>query len=149
MGKQELYKEMGMDEFYWGDCFIIDRNENDSDTIRCIDTVCIVEGRHALADKWNELSFSECSELLLNAFNFDLAYQSCAIMPTEKAAYYRNFLVSKFKDTDTKCFTNWFQNPWKSKHGASWNPITDNTFDMVIVLADATKIAFTLFISED
>jgi hypothetical protein len=149
MKKQDLYNEFGMNEFYWGDSFIIDRDTFGSDIIKEIDNICVYESKTPLAEKWNELEFSDCSELLLNAFNFDLAYQGCKIMPIEKAEYYKNLIVSKFEKSDTKCFTNWFQNPWKSKNGASWNSITDNTFDMAIILADSKKIAFTYFISED
>jgi hypothetical protein len=149
MKKQELYKEFGMEEFYWGDSFIVDRDGSSSDIIKDIDNICVAENRNPLANKWNELNFSECSELLLNAFNFDLAYTSCAIMSTEKAEYYRNLITSKFKESDARCFTNWSQSPWKSKNGAGWDPITDNTFDMAIVFVDDLKIAFTYFISED
>lgn len=138
-----------MNEFYYGDSFIIERNENNSDIIMEIDSICVCENKNPLGNKWNQLSFSECSELLLNAFNFDLAYTACAIMTEEKATYYRNLLVSKFKESETRCFTNWHQNPWKSKNGASWNSISDNTFDMAIVFVDDSKIAFTYFISED
>lgn len=149
MTKRDLYKEFGMDEYIWGDSFIVERTENELSVIHCIDNICMAEKRNPLGDKWNEISFVDCKEMLLNAFNFDLAYTSGANMSTEKAEYYRDLVFTNFKVTDTKCYTNWFQNPWKSKNGASWNPITENTFDMAIVLADTTKIAFTYFISED
>jgi hypothetical protein len=149
MKKQELYKELEMNEFFWGDCFIVARNENIADIIGEIDSICISENRNPLANNWNELSFSDCSDLLFNAFKFDLAYTGCEKMPTEKAEYYRNIITSKFKESETKCYTNWLQNPWKSKNSASWSPITDNTYDMAIVFVDNSKIAFIYFISED
>jgi hypothetical protein len=149
MTKRDLYKELGMGEFFWGDSFIVDRDETNLDIIKEVDKICIFENRNPLAEKWNELNFAECAELLFNAFNYDLAYTGCAVMSTEKAENYKNHIFSKFKESDTKCFTNWFQNPWKSKNGASWNSITENTFDMAIVLVDNKKIAFTYFISED
>lgn len=149
MKKRELYKELGMDEFYFGDSFIVDRDKSCFDIIKEIDHLCITEKRNPLGGKWNELNFGECSDLLLNAFNFDLAYKDFAVMPIEKAEFYRNFIVSKFDESDTVCFTNWFQNPWKNKNVVVWNPITDNTFDMAIVFADSTKIVFTYFIGED
>ncbi|WP_445722692.1 hypothetical protein [Flavobacterium sp.] len=149
MKKQDLYKELRMDEFFWGGSFIVDRDKVDSELIKEIDRICVFENKTPLAEKWKKLNLKECSDLLLNAFNFDLAYQGYAIMTTDKAEYYKKLIVSKFDESDTKCFTNWCQNPWKSKNGASWNSVTENTFDMAIVLADKTKIAFTYFISED
>jgi hypothetical protein len=149
MTKQNLYKELGMDEFIWGDCFMVQRTENEIDVINSIDNICIAENRNPLGENWNEISYTDCSELLLNAFIFDLAYTSGANMSTEKAEYFRDTVFSNFDEYSTKCYTNWYQNPWKSKNGASWNPITENTFDMAIVLVDRTKIVFTYFISED
>lgn len=149
MKKTDLYKEFGMDEFIWGDSFIVERTENEFDDINYIDSICIIEKRNPLGDKWNQIGFVECKEMLLSAFNFDLAYTTGANMSNEKAKYFRDIIFSNFEVIDTKCYTNWYKNPWKSKNGASWNPITENTFDMAIVLVDTTKIAFTYFISED
>jgi hypothetical protein len=133
MKKQNLYKELKMKEFYDGDSFIVDRNNKFISVIENIDDICTSENRNCLGEKWNKIDFVKCSELLKNAFNFDLAHPNSANMTADKAGYYHDFIVSKFTEIQTACYTNWSQSPWESKNGASWNPITENTFDMAIV----------------
>lgn len=149
MKKRDIYTEFGMSEFIWGDSFIVERNESNEDIISEIDNLCVAENRNPLGEKWFEISFLEGSILLQNAFNFDLAYSSGQNMPKEKAVFYRDLITSKFNEPETKCFTNWDRNPWTSKKGGSWNPISENTFDMAVIFADNSKISFTYFISED
>ena len=149
MIKKDLYKALGMEQYCWGDCFMIDHEAAANKTIELIDKICIAEKLNPLAKQWNEISFDACNALLENAFNFDLAYSSSELMPKEKAIYYKDYVMTNFNASETRCFTNWQKNPWTGRKGGSWLPITDHTFDIAIVLVDSTKLIFTYFISED
>lgn len=151
MTKTDICKNSGMDEFIWGDCFeiAIDHFNSNTKHIELLDTICVNEQLKPLADKWQKIDFDECCDLLLNALHFDLAYQNCENMPYEKALYFQKNIIEKINKNDCHCYSNWFQNPWKTINGASWNPVTENTFDMAIVFIDSKKVIFTYFISED
>jgi hypothetical protein len=153
MIKTDLYHALGMDKFFRGDSFELDISKEDSSSeaaiFELLDKVCLSENRTPLNGSWNRLSLTECSKLLSRAFQYDLAYTSCELMSSDKAQYYREIVMSKVDSTKCFCYTNWGGSPWESSGGAGWDPITENTFDMAIVLIDTQKIVFTYFISED
>ena len=149
MSKTELYKKIGMDKFFWGDCFQIERDSKTSNVVEFLDQICVSEKLKSLNGKWRKIEFDDCSELFLNALNFDLAYKRCEQMSKEQATVFQKSIIEIFDKTDTECFTNWSANPWKEQNGGGRSSITESTFDMAIVFADLDKIVFTYFISED
>lgn len=142
-----------MTEHFWGGSVEYDIGEesinNETDVHHLLDKICTMEKLTALHGKWNKLSFEDGSKLLVNALNFDLAYSSGERMPYEKAKHFQEQILSRLNADVCECYTNWFQNPWKNENGASWNPVTRNTFDMAVILFDRKKLVFTYVISED
>ncbi|MCU0440586.1 MAG: hypothetical protein MUC49_22045 [Raineya sp.] len=151
MVKIDLYKKYQMYDFFGGGCFEIefDITHQSLDFLEFLDQICIKEKLHPIFDKWQKIDFQESCDLLLNALNFDLAYQRCENMPFEKALFFQKLIIEKFDQKKCFCFTNWFQNPWKEENGASWNSITNHTFDMAIVFTNFKRHVFIYFISED
>ena len=145
--RQNLFKPMGMNSYFEGNCFIVKRSKLNIFTE--LNNICISENIIPLDAKWKEFSFVDGTALLLNAFNFDLCYMDSENMPKEKAEYYTNFITKKFNVSATTCYSNWFQNPFKNNSGLGAIAITNNTSDMAIIFVDNSKIAFTYFISED
>lgn len=48
------------------------------------------------------------------------------------------------------CYTNCFGTPWEQYgNGYGWNSLTEQTFDIGVVIIDDKKILFACFMSED
>jgi hypothetical protein len=151
MTRTDLYKLNGMD--IWGDSFELDISSLDISTeekiFELLDQVCIMESKHPLQGGWWKISFADCCTLLQDAFHYDLAFTYAELMSNDKAIYFQELLTTKINSAGCHCYTNWNTNPWKENNGCGYNTITDNTFDMAIVLLDSQKLIFTYFISED
>jgi hypothetical protein len=153
MKKIELYKQLEMEGFFWGDSFEYDiANQiisHEGEVLELLDRICLTENLKPLNGEWNKLTFEDCNKLLMDALRFDLAFMTSEHMPKEKAEYFHEQILNRISTDACRCYTNWFRNPWEDRNGASWNSITQNTFDMAIVFLDNKKLLFTYFISED
>lgn len=153
MDKIDLFDGLGMNKLFAGGAFeyymrsltIADENALN----KTLDEICSKENLIPLEGKWRRLNFLECSNLLLNAFRYDLAYMSSERMPEEKAQYFQEQILDRVNKDKCVCYTNWFNNPWQDKNGSSWNSITEYTFDLAVVIIDEKKVVFTYFIGED
>ena len=146
MRKTDLCKEIGEEKFsFSGDCFQIEREPKDSNIIKLLEQICISEmliPNH----RWRKIDFDECSEYLLDALNFDLAYTRFEHMSREQATAIQKNIIERFNKAETECFTNWSNNVFQDGSGG-WNRITAfNDFDMAIVFADCEKVIFTYFV---
>ncbi len=153
MKKREISDELGMEEYVWGEASILFPEGLDlsveKNRFQVLDEICASEDYTPLGDKWRSFSFSDCSELLLNAIEFDIAYSSTRITPPEIAQKFHQTLLEGFQENNTYCYSNRSSNHWKSKNGGGWNPLTPHTFDISIVFINQEKILFCCFISED
>ncbi len=145
MKKLDFKKYTGGDSFtYKVDCDLSKENELHN----ILDEVCSLENLIPLKGEWNKLSYSDLSDLLLSALRYDLAFMASERMSLEDAKYFHNRILSGIDRDKCICFTNWFENPWKSD-GASWNSISECTFDMAVVFVDEEKVVFTYLTGED
>ena len=154
MEKLDIFQELDMGEYIWGNAFLYSISEIDLSIVEnrflILDEICKEEGWKKLGDTWNSLNFSECAELLMDSIEFDIAYSSSRITPNEVAQYFLKTLLNEFIENDSYCYSNWFNNHWRSNNnGSSWNSLTENTFDLSTVFVNRDKILITCFRSED
>ena len=154
MEKKDIFEELDMGEYIWGNAFLYTISDLDlsieKNRFSKLDEICKIEDWKELSDTWNSLEFAECSELLMDSIEFDIAYSSARITPNKVAQGFYNTLLNEFSKNDTYCYSNWFNNHWRSiKNGSSWNSLTENTFDLSTVFVNRNKILITCFRSED
>jgi len=153
MNQKNIYKELKLDEYLWGDAFeieIVDQDiSTDDNRIVLLDKVCALKNLNQLGPGWNKIEFDKATDLLLKSLRYDLAYSSAEIAPLEKAAFVQKEIIKDF-DGLSHCYTNWSGGPWGDNTGGTgWDPLTENTFDLGIVLINNSKLTFVLHISED
>lgn len=154
MERKDIFTDLGMGEYIWGNAFLYSIADldlsNEKNRFAMLDEICKAEGWNQLGDSWNGLDFSACSEMLMDAIEFDIAYASARITPEEVAKTFHRALLQYFKESASHCYSNWFNNHWRSKEkGAHWNSLTENTFDLSTVFVSHDKILITCFRSED
>lgn len=143
-----------MGEYIWGNAYLYFISNLDlsveKNRFSKLDEICKAENWKQLGDNWNSLGFLACSELLMDSIEFDIAYSSARITPEEIAKKFHSTLLQDFNENDSYCYSNWFNNHWRSKEkGSSWNSLTENTFDLSTVFVNSNKILITCFRSED
>lgn len=154
MKRIDLFNKLGLNERLMGGSFeyhVSDSEINlyDQESLmELLDEVCISEGLIPLHGEWNSLSFLEATDLLLNAFRYDLAFASSEQMSLGDAQYFQREIIEGINPSQCCCFTNWFQKTWQSGGGA-WNSISECTFDIAIVIITLNKISFTYVLGED
>lgn len=154
MVKNDIFKELDLGEYIWGNAFSYSTSGIDlsieENRFSALDTICKNENWKHLGDTWNPLSFSDCSDLLMDSIEFDIAYSSARITPEDVAKKFHSSLLKGFKENDSYCYSNWFNNHWRSKvKGSSWNSLTENTFDLSTAFINHNQILITCFRSED
>lgn len=154
MERRDIFTELGMGQYIWGNAYLYHISNLDISVAKNrflkFDEICKAENWKPLGDTWNSLEFSACSQLLLDSIEFDIAYSSARITPKEIAKKFHGILLQDFHENDSYCYSNWLNNHWRSKeNGSSWNPLTENTFDLSTVFVDSNKILITCFRSED
>gem|GEM_PF-6409020 len=103
-----------------------------------------------MGDTWHSKSFEQCSELLLDSIEFDMAYSEARITPNEKALEFHGKLLKGFTKNNSFCYSNWLNNHWRSReNGSFWNSLTENTFDLSTVFIKKNETLITCFRSED
>lgn len=166
MNRRDIFAELNMDEYIWGNAFELDIKENDISTFKkrteLIDKACEIETErlskdedayigslNKLGENWIEIDFDYGSELLLNAIRFDLAYSNSEQTPIEKAKYFCNELLKEFAKDECFLYTNYNASPWEGNGYSGWNLTDDATFDLGIVVINNSKLTFSYFLSED
>lgn len=152
--KKNIFEELRMDEYIWGSAFVFTIEDSDlsleSNRFSILNKICKSENWNELGDSWYPKSFEQCSELLLDSIEFDMAYSEARITPKEKAKEFHNNLLKGFTKNNSCCYSNWVNNHWKSReNGSSWNSLTENTFDLSTVFIKQNQILITCFRSED
>lgn len=151
MKKQNLYEELKLEKFYWGGAikFNFMNIDINSNVIDILDKICIEEGLIPLNTEWNEINHKDFDDLLHSALQFDLGFTKYEIMNTNEAEFWYNILTEKLDIQEARYFTNWFNNPWKSLGGGSFNSLSPHTMDLAVAMIDATQILFVYFLFED
>jgi hypothetical protein len=152
MNQRDIYKELQLD-YLWGDAFEIEIGDQDISTedkrIALLDKVCTLKDLKQLGAAWNKIDFEKAKDLLLKSLRYDLAYSSVEIAPLEKAVFLQKEIIQDF-DGLSHCYSNWSGSPWGDNGGGTgWDPLTENTFDLGIILINNSKMTFILHISED
>jgi hypothetical protein len=153
MNQRSIYKELQLDKYLWGDAFEIEVIDQDISTednrITLLDKVCTLKDLKQLGPGWNKIDFGKATYLVLKSLRYDLAYSSAEIATLEKATLLQKEIIKDF-DELSHCYTNWSGSPWgDNTGGVGWDPLTENTFDLGIVLLNNSKLTFLLHISED
>lgn len=154
MEKKNIFEELDMGEYIWGNAFLYTISGIDlsieENRFSILDKICKNENWVQLGDTWNALSFMECSELLMDSIEFDIAYSSFRLTPEEVARKFHSTLLEGFEENNSYCYSNWLNNHWWSKkEGSTWNSLTENTFDVSSVFINHNQILITCFRSED
>jgi hypothetical protein len=151
MKRGRLIKKLDFKDYVDGDSvsYKIDCDlDDEKEVYNILDEVCRLENLNPLKGEWNKLSYPDLSDLLLNGLRYDLAFTSSERMSLDDAQHFHDKILSGIDKGKCICFTNWFENPWKSG-GSSWNSISDYTFDMAIVFMNQNKVTFTYVVGED
>lgn len=151
MDYRNIYQELHLDEFLWGDAFEIEVTEagvaTEDQRIALLDTICEAKDLEPPGKDWNKIDFAQASALLLRSLRYDLAYTDAEIAPAHKAASLHKEIL-KDLDGSTHCYTNWLVFLGKTD-GSSWFPLTAHTFDLGIAFISQRKLIFVLHIGED
>jgi len=152
--RRDIFEELEMNEYIWGNAFLFTIQDIDvsieTNRFSILDKICKTENWKLLGNTWHSKSFEECSELLLDAIEFDMAYSEARITPQEKAIEFQKKLLEGFKINNCYCYSNWLNNHWRSKeNGSFWNSLTENTFDLSAVFMKHDELLITCFRSED
>jgi hypothetical protein len=151
MNERNIYKELQFDKYFRGDAFEIELVDQDisaeDNRIALLDKVCALKDLKQLGPAWNKIDFEKATDLLLKSLRYDLAYSSVEIAPLEKAVFLQKEIIKNFNEL-SHCYANWL-GPWDNIGGTGWDPLTENTFDLGIVLINNSKLTFVLHISED
>jgi hypothetical protein len=153
MHERNLYQELALNKYLWGDIFLVRIDGLDIHTkesrLALLNQHCERKGLHSLADHWHEIDGNTGKALLRKMLQYDLAYSSAQITSADKAEYFYQALISPFLGKAMYGYTNWKGSPWDSSTEASWMPLTEHTFDLGIVLISQEAMLFAYSISED
>jgi hypothetical protein len=151
--KLNIYKELKLDDYYWGGALRINFKKIDlSSTTIVIDTldmVCADEGLIPLNEGWSEIDYNQFKIILLAAFQFSLGFTGHRIMPYEKAQQYFESAIENLNIETCRCFTNCSNNPWDNKYGYGSNPISEHTLDLALSIINNNEMLFIYILFED
>lgn len=143
-----------MGEYIWGNAYSysisgIDLTSKENQ-FNLLNEICKNENWNKLDDTWNPMDFKNCSELLMDSLEFDMAYSEARITPNDVALNIHQNLLQDYNDSNCVCYSNWFNNHWRNReNGSSWNSLTENTFDLSTVFIKQASLLITCFRSED
>ncbi len=167
MTRKDIFEDLNMGEFVWGNAFVLDISQHDSAThaqrIVLMDTACEMENErlatdedsyierlNILGDHWEPIPFDEGSQLLFNAIRFDIAYSSSEHTPVAQAQVFHQALMENYTEENSFIYTNYSNSPWGNQGSYSGFPLTeDATFDIGVAMINSTKLTFAYFLSED
>lgn len=147
MEKIDLYTELNLNKYYWGGALLY--RCVDFDEANFLDQICTDEEFIPLGNNWNEINYKQFDEMLHSALQFDLGFTKHEIMDKQKADFYFNILLKDFDAQNVKCFSNWYNNPWKNLNGGAFNSISINTMDLVFSIVNKNQVLFVYFLFED
>jgi hypothetical protein len=151
--KIDLYKELQLDNYYWGGALkIITKVDINSkaDIINALDQVCKNEKLSPLGEDWNEINYDEFKLLLNSALQFNLGFSGHRVMSIEEAHTYFETLTNDFDINASKYFTNCFNHFWDDEDkGYTGNSISENTLDLAVSMVNYNKLLFVYFLFED
>jgi len=152
--KNDIFEKLNMGEYIWGNAFSYSISGIDlkikENQFNLLNEICKNENWNKLDDTWNPMDFKNCSKLLMDSLEFDMAYSEARITPNDVALNIHQNLLLGYNDSNCVCYSNWFNNHWRDREkGSSWNSLTDNTFDLSTVFIKQDKLLITCFRSED
>jgi len=152
--KTDIFDKLNMGEYIWGNAYTYSISGIDlaiqTNQFDLLNEICKNEGWTELNDSWNCMEFKQCSELLMDSIEFDMAYSESRITPNDIAMDIHNKLLHSFNESNCFCYSNWFNNHWRDRaNGSFWNSLTENTFDLSTVFIKKEKLLITCFRSED
>ncbi len=152
--KLNLYKELKLDNYYWGGALKISEVSIDLSSkysiVNFLDQVCITEKLNGLGESWNEINYNNFKLLLNSALQFDLGFSEHRVMSVEKAEDYFGILTNDFNINTSRYFTNCFDHFWNNENKVfTANSISKNTLDLAVSIVSNDKLLFVYFLFED
>lgn len=145
-------KEIYIGNEIWGYAYEIELSTQincEFDRIKIIDNFCEKLQLNKLEYNWNDIDYITAKNLLRNCLTFDIAHNTCRMNKEEDAEKILSNLLDRLDTNSTLfCYTNCKGSPWNGV-GYSWNDLTEQTFDIGLVIIDSEKMLFTYFMSED
>ena len=147
-------KEIDIGNDVWGHVYEIKLSKqlkSEFEIIEILDEFCSNKDLNEQSHNWNKINFDDTKRLLRNCLTFDIAYSSCRISNEETVEKNYINLISRLNINAIEfCYSNCFGTPWgQNENGYSWNDLTEQTFDIGVVMIDSKKILFAYFMSED
>ena len=79
MERRAIFTALGTGEYIWGNAYLYRIADLDLSVAKNrflkLDEICEAENWKPLGDAWNSLEFSACSQLLMDAIGFDIAFE--------------------------------------------------------------------------
>ncbi|MCF6443067.1 hypothetical protein L1077_26940 [Pseudoalteromonas luteoviolacea] len=110
----------------------------------CADRYVQKFGFNGLDKRWHILNKEEAAESLSMILHKSLAY-SVEMMPLKTAKHIADKFLCQFDPRNSKFLSNGHI----SEHSASWNPITQSTMEMAVVVIDGKSIGIICAEDED
>lgn len=145
-------KEIDIGHKIWGHVFEFELSvkvTHEIDAIEILDEFCSINDLNEIYYHWNKININNALNLLKNCLTFDLAHNSRINEEQEVDRIFKNIISNLDLSAVKFCFANCTGSPFqKSMNGFSWNNLTDQTFDIGVVLMDSKKAIFAYFMGE-
>ncbi len=152
--KMTIEKEIDIGNDVWGHAYEIELQKeikSEKEVFELLDKFCSAKKLNELKNTWIKIEFSKAKKLFKDCLTYDIAYSSSRISEPETVEKIFINTISKLNTKEIKfCYTNCFGTPWEQiRNGYGFNSITEQTFDIGIVILDNEKLLFAYFMSED
>lgn len=108
-------------------------------------------GLNIIGKNWKAFSFYYGTEMLFDTMCYDLAYSNSQWLPLDIAQKFYDLIMADYNEKDTFVYCNYSNSPWDKELSGygGWQLTDDWTFDLAVVLVNASKLTFCYFLSED
>lgn len=146
-------KEIYLGAHIWGHAYEYDLDESISSELEAfslLDQICADHQLEQLGNLWNPIAVETARSMMGKGLRFDIAYNSPhSFEPGEVEAIEKRLFDRLDWSKTILTYTNCFGDPWAESSGFSWNPLTQQTFDVAIVVVEPQRLFLIYFMSED
>ncbi|WP_373549477.1 hypothetical protein [Haliscomenobacter sp.] len=146
----EIIIEKGKFGYPWGYAYEITSKIYDEETVfLLLDKFCEDKNLTKLGNLWVPIDFATASYFINKGLQFSIAFNTAENgCDAETVKRNQNALLKSFDELNNKgCFTNCFGDPWSGNYSS--NPLTEQTFDVAIVIISQDKVLLVYFMDED
>ncbi len=147
------FNEIDLGSRVWGHAYKFEWEESidsELEVFSLLDQICAEHKLEQLGDSWNSITVEEAQGMISKGLRYDIAYNSPNYFEPGEVEAVESNLFKQIKWEHIRfAYTNCFGNPWTNSGGFSWNSLTQQTFDVGIVVAEKSRLFFIYFMSED